>query len=111
MRKTQAIFRAVIRAGYYGPKRDYQSPYTCTALGKAHIAKCITHEEYARARKAIRRYIVALTNNQRLNVMRLALNRGAGQDHSTDAWEHGAGRDFYWNWDQSPRKTNIAGAA
>lgn len=38
MRKTQAIFRAVLRAGYYGPDRyrSHQSPYMCAALGMAH---------------------------------------------------------------------------
>lgn len=106
MRKTQAIFRAVIRAGYYGPDRNYQSPYMCHALGKAHDDKCITSEEYARARKAITRYLMALANGQPCIVMRIALNWGAGQDHSLYAWEGGAGRDFYWNWDQRPRKTN-----
>lgn len=106
MRKTQAIFRAVIRAGYYGPERDYQSPYMCMALGAAHNAKCITPEEYGRARKTIHRYIKALNNDQPLNVMRIALNWGAGQDHSLYTWEQGAGRDFYWNWDKRPRKTN-----
>lgn len=103
MRKTQAIFRAVIRAGYYGPDRNWQSPYMCMSLGKAHSYKCITPEEYARACKAITRYIRALTNALTCNAMRLALNRGAGQDHSTYAWEQGAGRDFYWSWDKRPR--------
>lgn len=106
MRKNQTIFRAVIRAGYYGPDRDYQSPYMCRALGRAHIDKCITPEEYARARKVITRYILMLSNGRLLNVMRLALNWGAGQGYSMDTWEQGAGRDFYWNWDKRPRKTN-----
>lgn len=103
MRKTQAIFRAVIRAGRYGPDRTWQSPYMCLALEKACVAEYITVEEYARACKAITRYIRALNNNRPLHVMRLALNRGAGQDHSTYTWEQGAGRDFYWNWDKRPR--------
>lgn len=103
MRKTQAIFRAVIRAGYYGPASDYQSPYMCLALDRAHNDKCITPEEYARARKAITRYIVALTNDRKLPVMRLALNLGLGQDHSTYTWERDAGRAFYWDWDKRPR--------
>lgn len=103
MRKTQAIFRAVIRAGYYGPD---QSPYMCMALGRAHNDECITPEEYARACKAITRYIRVLTNGRPCKVMHIALNWGAGQDHSLYTWEEGAGRDFYWNWDQRPRKTN-----
>lgn len=106
MRKTQGIFRAVIRAGYYGPDIGYQSSYMCMALDKARIGNCITPEECARARKAITRYIMVLGNGRLLSVMRLALNWGAGQDHSLYAWEDGAGRDFYWNWDQRPRKTN-----
>lgn len=106
MRKTQGIFRAVIRAGYYGPNREYQSPYMCVALGRAHKDKCITPEEYTRARKAITRYIVVLANNLKLNVMRIALNRGAGQDYTKFTWEQGAGQAFYWNWDKRPRKTN-----
>lgn len=106
MRKTQAIFRAVIRAGYYGTDRDYRSLYMCMALGRAHNDKCITPEEYDRACKAITRYLMVLTNDRSCNVMRIALNWGAGQDHSTYTWAHGAGRDFYWNWDKRPRKTN-----
>lgn len=106
MRKNQAIFRAVIRAGHYGTGCDYQSPYMCMALDRAHNAKCITSEEYARACKAITRYLMALTNDRELIVMRIALNCGAGQDHSLYTWEQGAGRDFYWNWDKRPRKTN-----
>lgn len=106
MRKTQAIFRAVIRAGYYGPDRSWQSPYMCIALATACAHECITVEEYARACKAITRYLMALNNGRRYRVMRLALNCGADQDHSPDTWEQGAGRDFYWNWDKRPRKTN-----
>lgn len=102
MRKTQAIFRAVIRAGHYGPDRNYQSPYMCHALGRAHNDNCITPEEYAQASKAITRYLMALTNDRESNVMRIALNCGAGQDHSMCTWEQGEGRDFYWNWDKRP---------
>lgn len=103
MRKNQAIFRAAIRAGYYGLDRSRQSPYMCVALCMARDAQRITSEEYVRACKAITRYIVVLTNNRQLNVMHLALNWGAGQDHSAYTWEQGAGRDFYWNWDKRPR--------
>lgn len=106
MRKNQTIFRAVIRAGHYGSGRSRQSLFMCTALAKACDAECITFKEYARAYKAITRYLMALNNDRRFNVMRLALNFGAGQDHSPDTWEQGAGRDFYWNWDKRPRKTN-----
>lgn len=106
MHKAQAIFRAVIRAGYYGPACTYQSPFMCVALRVAHADKRITPEEYAQACRAITRYIVALTNGRPVNVMRIALNLGAGLDHSLYTWEQGAGRDFYWNWDKRPRKTN-----
>lgn len=107
MRKNQTIFRAVIRAGYYGPDRaQKQAPYMCTALDIAHNAKCITSEECARARKAIMRYIRELTDDHQCPTMRLALHRGLGHDHALYTWEHGAGQDFYWNWAKRPRKTN-----
>lgn len=105
MRKTQAIFRAVIRAGCYGPDRPRQSPYMCVALESANADGHITDAEYARALKVIQRYIVKLAGRQ-VNVMRIALNCGAGQDHSGYTWGQGAGRDFYWNWDKRPHKTN-----
>lgn len=107
MRKSQAIFRAVIQAGYYGADCD-QEQYMCLALKRAHNDKCITPEEDARACKAITRYTRALTPDLPCSTMRMALNLGAGQDHSRSTWEQGAGRDFYWNWYKRPRKTNNA---
>lgn len=105
MRKTQAIFRAVIRNGYYGPDQLWQSPYMCMALNNAYAAGCIPVEEYDRACGAITRYLRALTDRP-CTVMRIALNWGAGWDHDICAWEQGAGQAFYWNWDKRPRKTN-----
>lgn len=106
MRKNQAIFRAVIRAGYYGPDLPYQSPYMCVALARANADAHITDAEYKRGCEVIKRYIVKLTGNQQLNVMRLAINWAAGGDHSSEAWATGIGREFYWNWDKRPRQPN-----
>lgn len=105
MRKNQVIFRAVILAGYYGPDRPHQSPYMCAALARARADEHITDAEYEHGRKVIRRYMTKLGGRQ-VNVMRLAINGAAVGDHSMDTWEQGAGRDFYWNWDKRPRKTN-----
>lgn len=102
MRKNQAIFRAVIRAGCYGPDRPRQSPYMCVALARANADGHITDAEYAQGCKVIQRYIVKLVGRQ-VSALRIAINWAAGEDYSWYAWETGIGRDLYWNWDKRPR--------
>lgn len=99
MRKTQAIFRAVIRAGLYAtqPGEDFM----CHTLHDAEVAGVITLKEMERAKAAIQRYMQRLAPTS--TVLRLALMR-AGIDYGEyDMWVGGAGRDFYWNWDKRPR--------
>lgn len=99
MRKTQAIFRAVIRAGMYASKpHEY---FMCHALRKAEDAGIISPEEMGRAKTAIQQYMRRLAPD--VTVLRLALMR-VGIDYGRyDMWVDGAGRDFYWNWDKRPR--------
>lgn len=100
MRKTQAIFRAVIRAGHY--PTDGIERFMCLRLTGAMAVGTITEAEATRAQRAIYRYMRKVSG-----VMRLYLRYHMGDrrgDYTT--WVTGAGRDFYWNWDQRPRKTN-----
>lgn len=99
MRKTQGIFRAVIRAGLYAKQPD--EDFMCHALRKAADAGIISPEEMGRAKTAIQQYMRHLAPD--VTVLRLALIR-VGIDHGEyDTWVGGAGRDFYWNWDKRPR--------
>lgn len=99
MRKPQAIFRTVIRAGLYAqrPGEDFM----CHALRRAEDAGIISPKEMGRAKTAIQQYMRHLAPDD--NVLRLALLR-AGIDYGGYViWVGGAGRDFYWNWDKRPR--------
>lgn len=100
MRKTQAIFRAVIRAGLYAERNNCEH-FMCVALQSAADAGLITPEEMQRAQSAIQRYMRRLAPD--VKVLRLALLR-AGIDYGGYVmWMGGAGRDFYWNWNKRPR--------
>lgn len=102
MRKNQAIFRAVIRAGMYASKpHEY---FMCISLGRAQAEGIISAEERDRAEVAIKKYMQALGSS--LSVLRLALLRVGDARAEYDSWVSGAGREFYWNWDKRPRKTN-----
>ena len=99
MRKTQAIFRTVIRAGLYAEQPGEH--FMCHALREAEDAGIISPEEMGRATAAIRRYMRHLAPD--VNLLRLALmSVGIGYG-GYDMWVGGAGRDFYWNWDKRPR--------
>lgn len=99
MRKTQGIFRAVIRAGMYASKsHEY---FMCVSLGRAEAAGIISAEERDRAEVAIKKYMQALAPG--VNVLRLALLRVGDARAEYESWVDGAARDFYWNWDKRPR--------
>lgn len=99
MRKTQAIFRAVIRAGLYA--QWLGEDFMCHALCEAEDAGIISPEEMGRAKTAIQQYMRRLAPGA--TVLRLALMRVGIDCGGYDMWVGGAGRDFYWNWDKRPR--------
>lgn len=99
MREIQAIFRAVIRAGLYAkwPGKHFM----CHALREAADARIISPEEMKRAKAAIEWYMRRLAPDA--TVLRRALIRVGIDYGGYDVWVGGAGRDFYWNWDNRPR--------
>lgn len=100
MRTTQAIFRAVIRAGKYDHSR--REAFMCCSLRGAFVAGIITRGECQRAQGAINRYIG--TAAQKCGrVLRVYLRRRGDERGTLEMWRAGAGRDFYWNWDKRPR--------
>ena len=99
MHKTQAIFRAVIRAGLYAQRPD--EAFMCHALRKAEDAGIISPEEMGRAKTAIQQYMRRLAPDA--SVLRLALLRAGFDYGGYVVWVGGAGRDFYWSWDKRPR--------
>lgn len=102
MRKNQTIFRAVIRAGMYASKsHEY---FMCISLVRAGAEGIISAEERDRAEAAIKKYMQALAPD--VSVLRLALLRVGDARAEYASWVDGAARDFYWNWDKRPRKTN-----
>lgn len=103
MRKNQTIFRAVIRANLYAQQAGREH-YMCLSLGRAEAWGIISAEERDRAEAAIKKYMQALAPD--VNVLRLALMRVGIDSGGYNMWTGGAGRDFYWNWDKRPRKTN-----
>lgn len=102
MRKTQAIFRAVIRAGLYAKQPGEY--FMCHTLCEAEDAGIISPEEAGRAKTAIQQYMRHLAPD--VNVLRLALLHVGIDYGGYDVWVGGAGRNFYWKWDKRPRKTN-----
>lgn len=102
MRKTQAIFRAVIRGGKYD--HSQREAFMCCSLQYAADADIITQGECQRAQGAIRRYMGADTQASGC-LLRLYLRDRGDERGALEMWQAGAGRDFYWNWDKRPRKT------
>lgn len=70
MRKNQAIFRAVIRAGHY--PTDGRERFMCLRLLNAMAVGTITAAEATRAQRAISRYMRRVSGDA-VGVMRLYL--------------------------------------
>ena len=100
MRKTQEIFRAVIRGGKYD--HSQRQAFMCCSLQYAADADIITQGECQRAQGAICRYMGDSVQESG-RVLRLYLLGRGDERGALEEWRAGAGRDFYWNWDKRPR--------
>lgn len=101
-RTVQAIFRRVVKAGWYGnPSLNYNSEFMCHALLRAVQDDVITQHECDIAKAAIDEYISSLGDT---DIMSWALyHAGHIPKGSCRDWSQNEGKEFYRNWNKRPK--------